>query len=233
MVVKPIFRGELHALVFVVQDEVDDTAHRVGAVGRRGAAGENLHALDQFCRDEVQVDGRRSARGAARLHAPPVDQHDRALRTESAQVDRRNAVRAIGDLGPLGGEDLRHGVEDVLHARLAGLLDVGAGDRRHRAYALQVGYHDARTGDDDFLHRLLWSSRRRGCLTVSQRDCPSRRARRESDANRRPHIATRVHSVNSPQVDVNARAVGARASAEILHGTTSPAKCNSRLHKIL
>src|SRR5690606_22484487 len=46
---------EVEALELAVEHEVDDTAHGVGAVGSRGAAGDHVHAAHQRGGEGVDV----------------------------------------------------------------------------------------------------------------------------------------------------------------------------------
>ena len=77
-----------------IHDEVDDARHGVRAVGRGGAAGQHFDALHDGRRDDVDV-GRAGRRRRTRDQAAAVDQHQGALRTEAAKVDRGRAVRAV------------------------------------------------------------------------------------------------------------------------------------------
>ena len=133
----------------LVHDEVDDARDRVRAVGRRRAAGQHFDALDQRRRDEVEIGGR--AVGIARHQATAVDQHQRAGRTETAQVDGRRARRAIRQRRRLTGVHLRQRVEQILNLGRARQLDVLAGDGRDRSARGQVGLRNARAGNDDFV----------------------------------------------------------------------------------
>src|SRR6202021_524936 len=97
---------ELHTLVMGVHDEVDDARHRVCAISRGGAAGENVDSLNQFNRNLVQV-GKIAAVRRARSEASSVDQHQGALGPEVMQVDRSRAVGGIGYGGGLSRENRR------------------------------------------------------------------------------------------------------------------------------
>ena len=50
---------DLHAFEVMLHDEVDDAGHGVSAVNGRGAAGQDVDALNQRGGDEVQVSGDR------------------------------------------------------------------------------------------------------------------------------------------------------------------------------
>ena len=127
-----VVKIEPHALEVRVHDEVDDARDRVGAVRGGRAAGQHVDALDHGRRDLVDVGAGRRSRAAARLHAAAVDQHQRAVRTQAAQADRRGAVRADRLAGTLLGDDLRQAVQQVFNAHQAGLCDVGRADGRNR-----------------------------------------------------------------------------------------------------
>jgi len=117
-------------------------------------------------------------------HALAVNQHEGALRAEATQVDRRGTVRGVGNVRALRSESLRELVENVFDARLAGDVQFFCADRGDRADALKIGGNDARTCDDDFIHRvacvLLLSEHRR---SQHRRSC----TREESKSNGLPH----------------------------------------------
>src|SRR5947209_2467872 len=74
----------LHAGVLGVEDEVDDTGERVGAVRGRYAAVDDVDAADELLRQFGDIDhtGDDAADGAL-----AVEQHQRAVGAETAQVD--------------------------------------------------------------------------------------------------------------------------------------------------
>jgi hypothetical protein len=87
-------RLDLDALVRLVEHEVDHARDRVGAIGRRSAAGDDLDALHQSLREGVDVD----ESGDARSHrATPVEQHQRADFTQAAQVERVDTGKTGAD----------------------------------------------------------------------------------------------------------------------------------------
>src|SRR5205807_7738140 len=94
VVVEGVVGVDLDAFVMRIHHEVDHAGDCVGTVDGGGTAGQYVNALDQLGRDLVEV--RRVGRaartgdtaGAARLHAPAVDEHQGALRAEIAQADR-------------------------------------------------------------------------------------------------------------------------------------------------
>src|SRR3546814_12206937 len=95
-----IFGRSLDPRLFLVEDEVDDTRHGVGAIGGRRAAGDDLDALDQPLRKSVHVDEpghRRSDRTLA------VEQHERARGAERAQVERVDARGARAEVSVRAG----------------------------------------------------------------------------------------------------------------------------------
>ena len=155
---------ELQALEVLPHDEIDHARHRVGAIDRRRAAGQNFHPLDQ--RGGNFIDVRRVERGAPGRQPPAVDEHQGALRAEVSQIDRRRAGCAVGDVAAEIGEDLRQVIEQILDVGYALELDVGRGDLRHRACAGDVRRHDTRARD---LRRGQRHHRRR--LRVGDGDC--------------------------------------------------------------
>ena len=74
---------------FLVENEVDHAGHGVGAVNRRGAAGDDLNPAHQHLRQRVDVDGAVLVRGR---HTVAVQQHQGALRAEVAQRKRVAAI---------------------------------------------------------------------------------------------------------------------------------------------
>ena len=147
--------AELQALELTVEHKVDHTADRVSAVLGRGATGDDVDILDEALGQHADVD-----RTAAVIlhHARAVEQHQRALSAQAAQVDVAGAgvaeQCARTALGRFGLEQLRQLVELVSQrsARVV-LLQIG---RNHRGDGHR-GRHasdltDAGTGDGDFLH---------------------------------------------------------------------------------
>ncbi len=151
---------DLQALEAVVHDEVPDARDRIGAVHRRCAAGQELHALDQRRRDLVEVGriGIGSGARAARGQAAPVDEHEVAGRAEVAQIHVRRPGGAVRTHAPLAGIDLGQLIEQILGLGVAVELDVLRVQRGDRAGALHVHLRDARAGDFDSLD-LLGGSR--------------------------------------------------------------------------
>ena len=86
----PVLAPELDAVEAVLEDEVDDAGDGLRAVDGRCAAGHDLDAVDEVGRDVVEVDRRRT--GQTRDEAAAVNEHERAVRAEVAQVDRRDTV---------------------------------------------------------------------------------------------------------------------------------------------
>jgi len=125
--------------VVLAQDEVDDAADGVGAVGRRGAVLEHLDALDGGHRDLVQVDD--AAVEAVCRDAASVQQDQRRVGALQAQVGGGRAVVAAGlardhvrvggqvvQAVPVGGE----GGDQLLGRHDALAVQVAAGDGLHR-----------------------------------------------------------------------------------------------------
>ena len=125
-----------HSLELRVEDEVDDARDGVRAVRRRGAARDDLDPLHEIARHQVDVDGADVGR---RNHAPAVQQHQIALRTEVAQVQKIRAVRSGEPLAGIRRRtralELRQRVERCGNAsRRCRMQLIGAyyGDRRRR-----------------------------------------------------------------------------------------------------
>ena len=80
---------EGHAFEVLLVDDVHDTGDGVGTVDGRSAARQHVDALDELRRDGVVVH-----RGRARQtghEAAAVNQRQRAIDAEIAQIDRRDA----------------------------------------------------------------------------------------------------------------------------------------------
>ncbi len=90
-----IFGRSLDPGVVLVEDEVDDARHGVGAIGSRGAAGDDLDALDQALRKGVHVDQPGHRRSDRTL---TVEQYERARGAERAQVERVDPGGARADV---------------------------------------------------------------------------------------------------------------------------------------
>ncbi len=152
VLVHAVLSIEPHAFELVVHDEVDDARDGIGAVYGGRAARQHFDALDQRGRYLIQV--RRSGavlRRIARHQPAAVDQHQRALRAEIAQIDSRRTGRAVGQVAAEVGERLRQVVDQVFDAGHALDLHLIGAHGRHRADAREIGLGNARAGHDHFL----------------------------------------------------------------------------------
>ena len=143
------------AVGLLLQDEVDHARHRVGTVDRGGAAAQDFHAVDQRGRQVGDVGEIAVAVVGLRVvgDAPAVDQHQRVVGAESAQVDGLRAGReTVGALvvvertEVLGerGHHVRHVGETVPG-------DVLGGDRGDRRGPFDLRTRNARAGHHDRL----------------------------------------------------------------------------------
>src|SRR5690606_33781567 len=143
-------RGDQVAFVVGAHDDVDHARDRVRTVDGRGAAGQDLDALDGRGRDRVEVHRVRLAVVGQRVvgGAAAVDQHQLVTRAEATQVEEAG-VRGEAVLGQLvlhrTGE-LGQGVQRVVDGAEALLLKVLGGDDGHRGGAFDLRALDARTG---------------------------------------------------------------------------------------
>ena len=140
----------LEALQLLVEHDVDRAGDGVGAVGCRGAAGDNIGALNQAAGDQVEVDG---AFTRDRRKTAAIDQHQVAVHAQTAQVhDLRADVEAApavvgGGVGGLKGRQLADSgteVGDVESFQCFG-VELCHGGRRAEA-----GRSDARAGHHHF-----------------------------------------------------------------------------------
>ncbi len=156
---------DVDAIEFLLQDDIDHPGDGIRAVDRRGAAAEDLDAVDHDRRDVRQVgEVHRAAIGGRVVgDAPAVDQHQRVVGAEIAQVEgvgRRlpgvAVVLALGHAGVLG---LRlQGLEDVA---VATVLDFLAADHRDRRRPFLLGAGNPRAGHHHPLQGLLRFRRQR------------------------------------------------------------------------
>ena len=157
------FAGGAHAHVhrgaidLLLQDEVDHPGDRVRAVDRRGAAGQHFDALDHPDRDVGDIG---EVAAALERHreigdAAAVDQHQRVVGAEAAQVDLLRAGREISAAGGLLALGLTavlgHRPQHVGHAGEAAGLDLLGGDDGHGRRPFYLRAWNARAGD---LHRI-------------------------------------------------------------------------------
>jgi hypothetical protein len=103
MLIEAVLAIQADALELRIHDEVDDAGHGVGAVDRRGAAGEDVDAANDRGGDEVDVSDRNGLGRIARLEAAAVDQDQGARCAKVAEVDRGGAGGAVGEVTALAG----------------------------------------------------------------------------------------------------------------------------------
>ncbi len=156
---------KVHVDAFEVffQHEVDDTCESVGAVHGGGATRNRLDTLDGGGRNGTEVNDQRCVR---RLRTAAIDQYERAVGADTAQVHAGDAqchstrrlsggieLRAIR-------HELRHLVEDAFDTQRAAVLQALGIDRHDRARRVQVPADDARPRDRNLFQRLglrlLW-----------------------------------------------------------------------------
>ena len=155
---------ELDALEVVEHQEIDHPGHRVGPVGRRGAAGQHLDALDQRAGDLVDIGADPAPDRRAGRHAPAVDQHQRPRRAQVAQVQGGRAGGAVGYAGVLRGEHLRQEAQRILHPDVALIRQGVRVDVVDGTGADQIGNVDAGPGH----HHFFQSHRRVGRRILRQ-----------------------------------------------------------------
>src|SRR5205085_6951193 len=118
----------------------------------RVAARDDVDALDQIVRDGVDVDRNRIVQNVRGDVTAAVDQHQGALRAETAKIEQVEAGDADAETRILLGErapQLRQLVQRLADIGVAALDDALAADRRDRNRGFQVRTTDARAGDDD------------------------------------------------------------------------------------
>ena len=149
---------EVGAFVVVLQDEVDDAGHRVGAVHGRRTARDRLDALHGRRRNRVDVDGTervdRHAAAAVESTRFRLAPRPRRLRVEApGSVRRRRAATSVTSncvtAGTNCGSWFITRLDADRHRVVEGLLV----DRDDRAVRLEVAAHDARARDRDLFER--------------------------------------------------------------------------------
>src|SRR5690606_11554700 len=90
-----ILQRGAQTLEVAIDDEVGDAGNRVGAVSCGCAAGDYLDPLQKRGWHQVEIDGvsgrKRSAGHGRRHHTPTIDQHERPVAAEAANVGGRSA----------------------------------------------------------------------------------------------------------------------------------------------
>ena len=156
----------LDAVQPVVEHGVDHARDRTRAVGRRGAAGHHIDALDRRERDAVEVE--------LTDEAAAVEQVQRPRETERAEIaaGRADGVEPRVETRIDRGAELRDVGEHLADILSACLAKLGFADHRHRSRRLESRPIDQRPGDDDDFLRdagrgfglgLCGSAGRRGC----------------------------------------------------------------------
>src|SRR5690606_10237658 len=126
-------------------DDVDHAGHRIGAIDRGGAVLQDFDALDDDRRDggDVLIAGRADAQALA------VDQHQRALWAEVAQVDVLAARFLVGGQWRGAAERRAAGggnvLQDVGNRAEALVFNFRAGNGQDRLCGLDIDLTDART----------------------------------------------------------------------------------------
>jgi hypothetical protein len=80
-----VLTAKLDAFEIPLEDEVGDTTDRIRAVHGRGATGQDVHALNELCRDDVEVRSADLRRTAGK--PPAVDHHHRPVPAQATQVE--------------------------------------------------------------------------------------------------------------------------------------------------
>ena len=160
--------ADVESFVFLLQHDVDDAGDRIGAVHGRGAAAEDLDAIDHHARDVGEVDRVDRAVVSDRIvgDAMAVDEHQGVVRPESAQVQhiRRRGERAAEILALHAARVLRDLGQHVEHVTETAGVDVGTLDHGDRCRPLDLRARDARAGDRDLLELARLCGRRRVVL---------------------------------------------------------------------
>ena len=85
---KALPHDDLGAVKLTLEHVIDDAAHRIGTVNRRGAVAEHFNALDALSRELVYVYGLGQTRGhRVDRHAAAVNEDERAGRAKITEID--------------------------------------------------------------------------------------------------------------------------------------------------
>src|SRR5262249_51806382 len=112
---------DLNAFEVLLEDEIDDARYGIRAIGGGRAARHDINALDQGHWYLVNV-GRDILVGGAGVtgaEPPSIDQHERALGAQAAQVDRREAsgcrqrARGVAEVRVSADDVLRQLIDDI------------------------------------------------------------------------------------------------------------------------
>ena len=212
-------RREAQAVERLAGDDVDDAADGVRAVDRRRAVVEQLDALDHRGGQRVEVHrARHPGGGSAGDPAPPVHQHQRALRAEIAQrhpggagADAVAVLRKAGIAGHVeAGVDRRTGNRQLLQHRAEirepGAVEVVPGKRGDGRKPLQrIAAPDARPHDHDLL-----DSRRLRRLGLPRLRRPHAQTRQQA-SQREPSAQRRRRVVSAWPAAAHRRSVRCRA----------------------
>src|SRR6202043_505618 len=116
---------DLNAFEVLLENEIDDACDGIGAIGGRRSTRHYIDPLDQRHRYLVYI-GRDILIGGAGVTSAepaPVDQHERALRTQAAQVHRREASGRRQRARRV--TEVRIGSDDILRQLIHQIRDVG------------------------------------------------------------------------------------------------------------
>ena len=137
-----VARRDFAALLLLLQDDVDDAGHRIGAVDGRCAAAHDLDAVDHGQRNAVEV-GQPAQVGRSQAvvrHAAAVDQDQRRARAQAVQAGRRRGGERLLRLEAAIGRHVHRVVADhaglvaqqLEHRLVAAGFDLRAADARQR-----------------------------------------------------------------------------------------------------
>ena len=216
MIRNAVLAGDFHPLVIVLEDEVDDAGHGVRTVHRRGAAGDDVDALDEAGRDGADVD---DARGRRSRNALAVDEDQGTIRADAAKVEGGEVFTAlVVRRAGVARNELRKFVQEGFDGDRTGQVESLRIDGGDGARSVQLGTDQARTGNDDGVVRILLGFRRNRRLLFSGRSefrcsaarwwCPvrtpvwrsPRRQEAREPAMRQSH-ANWISSFQSPESD--------------------------------
>ena len=142
----------------LVGDQVDDTRDSVRTVHRRGTVLQDLGALHDRARDDVEVGCSQLATRTGGREATAVQQHERTGGTDTTQRDGVGARTVLGheacslvvDLLRTRGERVR--LQDLGGAQQAFERSIFTRDDEHGRGGRELGALDTRAGDNDFLN---------------------------------------------------------------------------------
>ena len=175
------------AVVFLAELHIDNPRDCIRSVDGRSTVFQDFDPLNRCARQRIEVKHGVEAvvaRQAIRGHAASIDQHEGVLSAKATQIQGgRAGGKRAGALRVNRAAGVERQIADhIRHRRIAGLVDISAGDIHDRQRSLGIDAFDAGTRDfeglklEDFIFLV---SRRNGLLGKSGGGREDRQGERE------------------------------------------------------